>query len=276
MKNKRILIFTVAIICGFVLLIMLGSKAVNSTITTGNETENQLSAEIPQDSGNENIVFDYPYIKLDEIDNYKDSDFHLCYKLSEQFFNGNFGKYNYKIMEPADGLLSYQQVANITGEKLKYIYGITYHQAMPALITCTQEVSGEMVYKYEIYNQDTESVAPIVLWIDAVTGKVTGIYNARTNNVQFNDKITDEHAREVTDDMKDKLSECLASDLELLGYKEQYKIEKIYMDAGNGYILYTVFLVFPDDLVEIQYITSDNDYFELTHLYTIQESDMYE
>ena len=159
MKNKKIIPLTIAMVA-VVLIGMLGlSKFFETTWQNTGESENNL--DVDESNLQKQTIFDYPYI----IDNGQTIDWDNQYMIT-----------------PSQGTLSWQQAANIAGETIKDMFGITDHQKSTAKMcyynrpyTENIRFSGTTYYYISEWDKEIDGdIQKVNAWayIDAYTGEV--------------------------------------------------------------------------------------------------------
>lgn len=159
MKNKKIIPLTIAMVA-VVLIGMLGlSQFFETTWQNTGESENNL--DVDESNLQKQTIFDYPYI----IDNGQTIDWDNQYMIT-----------------PSQGTLSWQQAANIAGETIKDMFGITDHQKSTAKMcyynrpyTENIRFSGTTYYYISEWDKEIDGdIQKVNAWayIDAYTGEV--------------------------------------------------------------------------------------------------------
>ena len=128
MKNKKIVPMTIAMVA-VVLIGMLGlTKVFENGWQQENVVDNSLNAEIADDT---ETVFDYPYFNIEEHSKITDRELLARYQNEIANYEEAIRKADKNVVmlrfdtEPSSDMISYQDVANICGEAIKYMYGIT-------------------------------------------------------------------------------------------------------------------------------------------------------
>ena len=149
MKNSKIIVLTTIVIAMALGGVLGASKFFENFWQRGDEVENTLNAEIVDEVEN---IFNYPYTIDDGQTIEWDSEY---------------------ISTPPQEAISFQEAANIAGETLKYMYGFTAHQTVPAKICyhnrpdTAYNFAGVKSYYYDFRHDDTEAF----VFVDAFTGE---------------------------------------------------------------------------------------------------------
>ncbi len=286
MKNKRTIILTAITIVLFRCMMLMGAKFFVNSIETGNEISNSLTAEIQSQENVEN-TFDYPYFKVQDIEDNREF---TAYNIYKEYLKSSLGAilpkdeqlfYSRLARQPVpdENMVTYQQAANTCGEALKYLYGITYHTNEPAMIWYLKSEEWGEQFRYIITDgkavDDSLKGASsyygryITINVDAYTGKVTGIFkNVRYPiNIKLDPELNWLHGLKFTDDLKEKVVRQLKADLEILGMDGQPQPYDYQSRGNNGFNSYTVYFKLPDGIKRYcNYITTDNVLFELSNI----------
>ncbi len=258
---------TIGAISLFRLLVLVGSQFITNRISTGNETENNLSAEINEADNNGEIAFDYPYgtvytmVDSTEMDAYKDH-YDISTERIQEIVKTD--------VNPPKDLIQYQEAVNICGEAIKYIYGYTAQSNNKSLILYqpadnNYEFGMNFVYYFD-------GTADFSVQIDPQTGKILYFRSNEHINIKTNPDEKKEMINEIPSDQATaKIMETILKDLEILGYKESMDtiaFHNIAITARSNYDWYNVTVVLSNGMRgQLGYSTTDEDYFELGRFY---------
>ena len=269
MKNKKIIPLTIAMVA-VVLIGMLGlSKFFETTWQNENTVENSLNAEIIDST---ETAFDYPYFNIKEHENLTDkqlleiySSEINTYKLEIQDGMQSMTMRSYDT-EPSSEMVNYQDVANICGEKLKYLYGITNHSNIPACISFFQLINIDFTidfrYLYCIVIDDNY----IFMTVNPYNGEIISISTSGFLVIEPDENIKpDRKTNYLTDAVKLALMKQIENDLEIIGIENEIeKIDFYDISADNGSYKFMVTVFGTDyDEVSMSYDTVDFNYYEL-------------
>ena len=265
MRNKKIIPLTIAMVA-VVLIGMLGlSKFFETTWQNENTVDNSLNAEIIDST---ETVFDYPYFNIKEYENITDkqlleiySSEINTYKLEIQEGMQSMTMRSYDT-EPSSEMVKYQEVANICGEKLKYLYGITNHSNIPACISFYQLINIDFRYLYCIVIDDNY----IFMTVNPYNGEIISISTSGFLVIEPDENIKlDRKTNYLTDDVKLALMKQIENDLEIIGIENEIeKIDFYDISADNGSYKFMVTVFCTDyNEVSMSYDTVDFNYYEL-------------
>ena len=273
MKNKKIIILTVFIISATVFGVLGMSNIFENIWQTTGEKDNSYTVNRENLQG-EATVFNYPYFDVKEhnriTDNFvreryaSDIDLYeltLSQDISNRSTLANVDK------SPTDDMVSYQYVANLCGEAVKYLYGITEHQNFPSVITYFYNISGkgeEQVYSHRIRTNDDY----IEMLVDSYTGEIYSVSTSGGLVIELSENLEEDRKTDVlTDSVKAALIAQTNENLDILGNSkkiERYEFLDMHRMLGcNKFIV----RVFHTDGTEssMSFDTVDFDYYELTH-----------
>ncbi len=260
--KRKILLLTGLAISLFLLFIAAGAGIFTGSSEQVKETGNSLSAEINEGKDVE-TSFDYPFIKLIDLSESGDSNLKEKYTPHIDFTTVVEIEWPDDPMyyEPAEGMLSYQEAANISGKIIKYLFGYTAHSSNKAMINY---ISERQPPTFE-YNYQDENVK-FIINIDALTGKVLLLTNSLGVNIQPTDQPEKIVHKSASKEMADKVTDAAIYDLEILGYKvEKDKFNNIdYRGMIEGTDKYSCFVDLDSgEKLYMLYRTTDNTLFEL-------------
>lgn len=124
MKNKKIIYLTVFTFILVITCIVGLSKLAEFNWQTTGEINNDLNVD-ESTLYQENIVVDYPYYMLNDHKVYADKEFQENYPAVVAMYNRSNGEPDYMFNNFSATELNYshQDIANICGEAIKYLYG---------------------------------------------------------------------------------------------------------------------------------------------------------
>ena len=265
MKNKNIISLTIFVVVLVAAGILGLSKFFEKSWQEENTVDNSLNAEIIDST---ETVFDYPYFNIKEYENITD-------KQLLEIYSSEINTYKLEIQEgmqsmtmrgydtePSPEMVNYQDVANICGEKLKYLYGITNHSNIPACISFFQLLNIDFRYLYCIIIDDNY----IFMTVNPYNGEIISISTSGFLVIEPDENIQpDRKTNYLTDDVKLALMKQIENDLEIIGIENEIeKIDFYDISADNGSYKFMV-TVFGTDYNEVSmsYDTVDFNYFEL-------------
>ncbi len=265
--NKKTIIFTVGIISAFIVLMVAGSKVFTGYMGYLDEAENTLTVDT--ENTDYETVFDYPYIKMSELEEKTDIPNYKCYLQIKmdvttlQFRNLDM------IEELEEGMITFQEVSNKCGEAFKYLYGITYHSNTPAMLVC-HSINGVTRYLYYLPTEKQEEGGPyfrasfLSAAVDAYTGEIMSVSRNRYPiTFEQNPDINYPTGTQLTDTAAQLLKRQLANDLDIIGYSEEIIYGKIEIAGNKGYYNYFIDYQLPDEVRRYAvYNTVDHSYFE--------------
>ncbi len=273
MNKRKTLTLTICVITVFILRMVIGSEIFTISSQKLNETDNNLSAENQENP--DNASFDYPYILPEDLEAHKGENYYNYYNYEN--ININNQMIPMEQISPDESMISYQQAANIGGELLKYFYGYTYQQKTPAFLSCVQQNENKE-YCYAL--TDGTYATPFAtgntrMGIDAITGKVIGFAGRSSMLDDAEEDLKGIIPEEISDEVKAKLNENIKTDLELMGYGSDYKVLKYELFLSRV-AQYRITIEIPGyHQRTIEYLTTDNNYFEITRFVLSQYSDNY-
>ena len=265
MKNKKIIPITICLVTAVLVGILGLSKFFETSWQQENTVDNSLNAEIID---NTETVFDYPYFNIKEHENLTDkqlleiySSEINTYKLEIQEGMQSMTMRSYDT-EPSSEMVNYQDVANICGEKLKYLYGITNHSNIPACISFYQLLNIDFRYLYCIIIDDNY----IFMTVNPYNGEIISISTSGVLVIEPDENIKpDRKTNYLTDDVKFALMKQIENDLEIIGIENEIeKIDFYDVSSDNGNYKFMVNIFGTDyDEVSMSYGTVDFNYYEL-------------
>lgn len=211
MKNKKVIFLTIIIVTVALIGVLSMSRVFETMWQNTGTSENNL--DVDESNLQQQTAFNYPYI----IDNGQTVDWDNQY-----------------ITTPPEDVITWQQAANIAGETIKDIFGITNHQKSTAKMcyydrpnTENERFSGETYYYYSEWDKDINGVIQnINVWayIDAHTGEVLLLNNV--NETAKTERANVEW-QAPTDNIKKKLLKDTNDILAYFGKNEVVRF-KIY------------------------------------------------
>lgn len=272
MKNKKIIILTVFIISATVFGVLGMSNIFENIWQTTGEKDNSYTVNRENLQGDA-TVFNYPYFDVREYKSLTDINALERYspeiKSYEQYLLSD-DKDKLLISydkEASSDMITYQEVANICGEAIKYMYGITEHQNIPVMIKYIYHNDANVLnQKYYQYVLFTESRSYIDMTIDPYSGEIKNITTSQMLVTDFNENIkANIQSDYLIVDIESLIINQTKENLDILGNNvavDKYEIsEKQPMD---GFKDYRVEVWHTDGTrTSMRYITIDFEYFEL-------------
>ena len=268
MKNRKIITLTVAIVAVTLVSILGLSKMFETLWQQKNTVDNNLSAEIVDDI---ETVFNYPYFNIEEYEKITDKEILERYNAEINSYKFNINEdFQQNIMrrydtEPTDEMVTYQDVANICGNTLKYIYGITLHSTYPTCVSYYYEVNKNVdnaTYCYCLIFEDKY----IFMTVDPYTGNVTSISVNGFLVIEHNDNFDMLKGKSnITEDERIVLFQQIENDMSIINSEKVIKeINVMDYDIETDSIRIYLQLDFTDETRGIMYYkTVDFQYFEL-------------
>ncbi|MBR6610469.1 MAG: hypothetical protein IKK99_09680 [Oscillospiraceae bacterium] len=272
MKNKKVISLTVVLIGAVIAGVIGMSKLLETYWQTTDSKDNNLTVN-ENNFSSEKSVFDYPYFDVKEHNKLTDnavreryiSDINL-YEITltqddeNKIIIANVDK------APTSDMVSYQQVANVCGEAVKYLYGMTEHQNFPSAITYYYNISSkgkENVYSYRLRIDEHY----IEFLVDSYTGEICSVSTSGGLVIELNENAEEDRITDfLTDDIKSSLIALANENLDVLGNSRKIeRYEFIDMHRMLGCNRFTVRISHTDATESwMNFATVDFDYYELT------------
>ncbi len=251
MKNTKIIFLTVAVVAVALLSVLGMSNIVETAWQQENTVDNTLDAEI---TDSVESVFDYPYLQYS-----KNKETLTDYN---KWFGESWAKWRTEeFIESDENMISYQEAANVAGEAIKYIYGMTEQSQNVAALqlynyTPSRNYIQEKRYIYRFFDSSHNLYT---VRIDPYNKIIFQISKDNLKGFRLGDtyEVTDEENKEIRDVFEQYLS-FLGIDCEVLSFS------LIASYADNGIIHYTINSYLSNDHIASVSINKDKDkYYEL-------------
>ncbi len=273
MKNKKIISLTIFA----VVLVLAGILGLSKVFENGwqneNTVDNSLSAEIVDST---ETFFDYPYFNIEEHSQISDSEILARYEKEISYYEENIRNADKNVVilrfdtEPTSDMITYQDVANICGEAIKYMYGITKHSNYPAVISYYYDarIKSYTYYSYTLIMEDDY----IGMKVNPLNGEIISLGTSHClaiepdENIKLDTNIKDKQGTiYLTEDMRQSLEKQVIENMEILGlkkYNEKIEFTDIYSDDGY-YRVYVNIKHTDNSETWMGYNTVDFNYYEL-------------
>lgn len=268
MKTKKVIALTIAIVV-VVLVGVLGlSRIFEVSWQNTGESENNLNVD-ESNLNRETIVIDYPYYMLNDYTVFQDKAFEDVYADVCGMYKRTSDEYDYlfKDFTVPQGHYNHQDIANMCGEAIKYLYGRSDLQNNKAVVLFSPwgETDDKVWMARYWYNDEFD------IFLSPESGRIkhfeckTKGTSIKPNNPGVIDYETDYFTDDVKLDIEQMIYETIsiiAPDLEIVDI--EYCSDISLMLNGLHY-LHTKITDKNGETAELSFYTNDFDVYELCH-----------